>query len=270
MEEFESLSEKLAKVTLECERLRAENERLRRILAGHALQLEEPRAPMPADEVPLPTAYPARAELSVPEKIALFRSLFRGREDVYAIQWARPDGNVGYSPACLRDWNALRRVPEAERRKLDKATRQLLPLTDEAIHAHLSGKCTVGVYPLLQDDSCWFLAVDFDQEAWELDAVAFLESCRERNVPAALERSRSGRGAHIWVFFSAPIQASLARKLGSGSVDQNDGETPSVGPAFLRPSVSKSGHDAHRWLWQSHRFATAEGPAQRWQQRLCG
>src|SRR5580693_8861892 len=69
-----------------------------------------------------------RAQLSVPEKIALFRSLFRGREDVYAIQWARPDGNVSYAPACLRDWKALRSVPEAERRKMDKATRQLVPL----------------------------------------------------------------------------------------------------------------------------------------------
>jgi hypothetical protein len=91
----------------------------------------------------------------------------------------------------------------------------------EAINAHLSGKCTAGIYPLLPDDTCWFLAVDFDQESWKLDAVSFLESCRERNIPAELERSRSGNGAHVWMFFSAPIQASLARKLG-GSADQNN------------------------------------------------
>ena len=128
VEEFESLSEKLARVRAECERLRAENERLRRALAGPELHPEENRqARIPAGDVaPSTVSAPARAELSVPEKIALFRSLFRGREDVYAIQWARPDGNVSYSPACLRDWNALRNAPEAERRKTDKASRGLV------------------------------------------------------------------------------------------------------------------------------------------------
>ena len=168
VEEFESLSEKLARVTAECERLRAENERLRRTLADPELRSEERHeVQIPTgDVVSSPANSQARAELSVPEKIALFRSLFRGRDDVYAIQWARPDGNVSYSPACLRDWKALRSVPEAERRKMDRATRQLLPLTDEAIHAHLSGKCTVGVYPLLPDEMCWLLAVDFDKKSW--------------------------------------------------------------------------------------------------------
>jgi hypothetical protein len=131
--EFESLSEKLARVTAECERLRAENERLRSTLTDHALRSEEKQSvPTPTGEAPLATACHTRTELSVSEKIALFRSLFRGREDVYAIQWDRPNENVSYSPACLRDWKALRSVPEVERRKMDKATRQLLPLTDEA------------------------------------------------------------------------------------------------------------------------------------------
>jgi hypothetical protein len=106
-------------------------------------------------------------------------------------------------------------APKSEWKKRDKETRQLLPLTDQAVHDHLSGNITVGVYPLLPDETCWFLAVDFDQRTWGQDAGAFLDSCREWNVPAALERSRSGNGAHIWVFFAAPISATVARKLGA-------------------------------------------------------
>jgi superfamily II DNA or RNA helicase len=107
-------------------------------------------------------------------------------------------------------------VPLSDRKRQDKATRQLLPLTGQIIYQHLSGKITAGVYPLLTDDTCWFLAVDFDKESWSLDALAFIESCREMNVPAGLERSRSGKGAHVWIFFAAPITAALARKLGAG------------------------------------------------------
>ena len=202
MDEFETLSEQLARVTAECERLREENARLCRLLS------EQARPATPAKSEPAPPQPSAPAELSVPEKIALFRSLFRGREDVYALRWESADGKSGYSPASIRDWKAVMSVPPAERKKLDQATRQLLPLTDDAIHQHLSGKNTIGVYPLLPDETCWFLAVDFDQESWKLDAVSFVESCREMNVPSALERSRSGEGGHVWIFFSAPSQPS--------------------------------------------------------------
>jgi superfamily II DNA or RNA helicase len=215
--EFESLSEQLARTTAECERLREENFRLRQLLArgerdGEAVEL----APVVSSAVALTPASPPRAEPSVVEKIALFRSLFRGRDDVYAVRWERADGTSGYAPAMIRDWKALSSVPLSERRRQDKATRQLLPLTDDVIYQHLSGKITAGVYPLLADDSCWFLAADFDEESWSLDAQAFVESCRGVNVPAALERSRSGKGAHVWVFFTRPVTATLARKLGAG------------------------------------------------------
>jgi superfamily II DNA or RNA helicase len=208
--EFETLSEQLARVTAECECLREENARLCRLLSEQA----HPATPTKSEPVlPQPST---PAELSVPEKIALFRSLFRGREDVYALRWESADGKSGYFPASIRDWKAVMSVPPAERKKLDQATRQLLPLTDDAIHQHLSGKNTIGIYPLLPDETCWFLAVDFDEESWKLDAVSFMESCREMNVPSALERSRSGEGGHVWIFFSAPVPAILARKLGAG------------------------------------------------------
>src|SRR6266478_5300126 len=92
---------------------------------------------------------------------------------------------------------------------------KLFPLSEEVIRDHLLGKQTIGVYPLLQDDTCWFVAVDFDKKTWESDACAFLKMCHEAGVPAALERSRSGNGGHVWIFFKSPIQAALARKLAS-------------------------------------------------------
>ena len=125
-------------------------------------------------------AVPAQAapELSTIEKISLFRALFRGREDVFAVRWESGE-KAGYSPASIRDWTALRGVSKSEWKKRDKATRQLLPLTDQAIHDHLSGKTTIGVYPLLPNETCWFLAVDFDQKTWKDDASSFVDSCRE-------------------------------------------------------------------------------------------
>ena len=215
--EFESLSEQLARTTTECERLREENARLRNLLAVGEGDGEpaEPTVGTAIVVASTPVSLP-RTEPSVADKIALFRSLFRGRDDVYAVHWEGADGKSGYAPASLRDWKALSSVPLSERRKQDKATRQLLPLTDEVIFQHLSGKITVGVYPLLADETCWFLAADFDGESWNLDAQAFVESCRGMKVPAVLERSRSGKGAHVWVFFAAPIAAALARRLGAG------------------------------------------------------
>jgi hypothetical protein len=87
-----------------------------------------------------------------------------------------------------------------------------LPLTDQVIHDHLSGKLTAGIYPLLKDETCWFLTIDFDKATWVDDASAFLQVCAQWTIPASLERSRSGKGAHIWIFFEQPIPAALARK----------------------------------------------------------
>jgi superfamily II DNA or RNA helicase len=144
----------------------------------------------------------------------LFRSLFRGREDVYARRWERDGIGSGYSPAAVRDWNAINKSRPDERKKVDQKTRKFLPVTDAVIESHLVGKETVGVYPLLPDETCWFLAADFDKKTWEYDSQAFLETCRELNVPAALERSRSGKGGHIWIFFERALPAITARKLG--------------------------------------------------------
>ncbi len=148
------------------------------------------------------------------EKVQLFRSLFRGRDDVYPKLWVnQKTGRKGYAPACSNEWE--RGVCEKPRVKCGECPSQaFLEVGDRAIRDHLQGKHVIGVYPMLADETCWFLAADFDKGEWREDVGAFLEVCREVGVPAALERSRSGDGAHVWMFFSVPVAASTARKMG--------------------------------------------------------
>ncbi|MBI1873940.1 MAG: hypothetical protein HYZ58_03915 [Acidobacteria bacterium] len=137
---------------------------------------------------------------SAQAKIALFRSFFRGRDDVYPRRFeSRKTGKSGYAPACANEW--VRGVCEKPRIKCAECPhRRFLPVTDTMIRCHLSGQddegepFVAGVYPMLLDETCFFLAVDFDKHRWCDDARAFLETCRRVGVPAALERSRSGRG----------------------------------------------------------------------------
>ncbi len=149
------------------------------------------------------------------EKIALFRNLFQGQVDVYPRLWiSRKTGKKGFSPVCNNEW--VDGVCEKPKVKCSECShRSFSPVTDNVIREHLEGKHTIGVYPLLTDETCCFLAIDFDKESWTDDVTAFMETCRNLKIPAALERSRSGKGAHVWIFFSAPVLASKARKLGS-------------------------------------------------------
>ncbi len=159
-------------------RLREENARLRRLLAVHSIPIPQlaPENPPPTKTVE--TAPPVDKEERARKRIALFRSLFRGREDVYARRWENDDGRSGYVPAAVKDWKAINKSRPEERKKVDQKTRKFLPLTDAVIENHLLGKETVGVYPLLSDETCWFLAVDFDKKTWEYDSQAFLETCQ--------------------------------------------------------------------------------------------
>lgn len=190
-------------------RLTAENELLRRTLASHNIPIPAVRSTL--TESPQLVA----RTFTLEQKVALFRSLFLGREDVYAIRWQASDGRSGYSPATERDWKAYNAARPEDRKRIDRETRRRLPLTDQVIFDHLSGKHVAGIYPMLADESCWLLAVDFDKAEWLDDATSFLETCRELRVPAYLERSRSGHGGHVWIFFGSAIPAILARKLGS-------------------------------------------------------
>src|ERR1035441_7522752 len=193
-----------------------ENARLRSLLIAHSIPIPEAAQPT----LHLPQTLNAALEVRKPgvataeQRIALFRSLFRGREDVYAIRWENVDGRSGYMPKADRDWKSYLSATAEDRKKVDRLTRTYRPLTEDAVRAHLVGEHTAGIYPLLQDETCWLLAVDFDKKTWQQDATAFLETCRELNVPAALERSRSGNGGHVWIFFERAIPATIARKLG--------------------------------------------------------
>lgn len=169
------------------------------------------------------------------EKIALFRSLFRGREDVYPRRFEnRNTGKSGYSPVCANEW--VRGVCEKPRIKCSDCPHQrFLPVTDEIIRWHLSGRdCrgkdfVMGIYPMLLDETCFFLAVDFDGADWKTDAGAFIHISRERMLQVVLERSRSGEGAHVWFFFEEAVPANLARKLGSHLLTETMEARPEIG-----------------------------------------
>jgi len=192
--------------------LQAENARLTALLEAHGIDW---RLPQPS---PVVAREPKPSRLTTAEKVALFRRLFRGRTDVYPVRWeSKASGKSGYAPACANEWHAG--VCEKPRIRCgDCANRLLIPLSDAVIYDHLAGQHTVGVYPLVEDDSCCFLAVDFDEADWREDARAFMQSCAELGVPAALEISRSGQGAHAWVFFASRVPAREARRLGTAII----------------------------------------------------
>ena len=147
------------------------------------------------------------------EKIALFRSLFSGRQDVYALRWEGSGGSSGYQPVCRNLWKkGVCRKPRIK--CSDCSNRFYADLTDQVIYDHLSGKITVGIYPLLEDESCRFLATDLDGDGWEEDAKTFREICDSLSIPVYIERSRSGCGCHLWFFFEDATKGSVARKLG--------------------------------------------------------
>jgi len=182
-----------------------------------------------------PISGPVDRTSSSRAKIALFRSLFRGREDVYPRRFeSRRTGKSGYAPACANEW--VPGICEKPRIKCAECpNRRFLPVTDDVIRWHLSGHdetaqaFVAGVYPLQQDETCFFLAVDFDKAAWREDATAFLQACRRLDLPVALERSRSGRGAHVWFFFEEALPASLARRLGSHVLTETMEGRPDIG-----------------------------------------
>jgi superfamily II DNA or RNA helicase len=209
---------RIAQLEFECQQLQEENETLRQ-------QLGIEKRPNVKVKITPPNANPELTfdpiltlpELSTDAKIQLFRSLFKGREDIYPIRWESRNGRSGYSPACDNEW--ITGLCEKPRIKCgDCNNRKLLTINDQTIYDHLSGRRTIGAYALLSDETCWFLAVDFDGDNWQQDAIAFVITAKGQGIPVSIEISRSGYGAHVWIFFSSPIPAATARRLGSALI----------------------------------------------------
>jgi superfamily II DNA or RNA helicase len=171
----------------------------------------------------------------IEKKLALFRRLFRGRSNVYPIRWEnRTTGRSGYAPACANEWR--RGICEKPRVKCSACPNQaFLPVDDVAIERHLRGTdpngapFVMGVYPMLAENACSFLAADFDEGDWRRDAFAFRDACERHGIPVAIERSRSGNGAQAWIFFDVPISAALARRLGTFLITDTMERVPDIG-----------------------------------------
>jgi superfamily II DNA or RNA helicase len=149
------------------------------------------------------------------DKVKLFRSLFRGRPDIFPTRFvSKRTGKPGYAPECSNKFQAGLCILKTGGKCSECPNQAFSPVSDQAVLDHLQGRHVMGVYPLLENETCWFLAADFDKSSWKEDVAAFVETCRSGGVPVAIERSRSGNGAHAWFFFTAPVRANLARRMG--------------------------------------------------------
>jgi len=209
----EALVEQIAQEEAHLAQLERDRARIRERLDGLKVQLGSDEA-APNINVPLQVLPRTPTPETPADKVKLFRQLFRGRLDVFPTRFvSKKTGKPGYAPACANKF--VRGVCELPKIKCGDCRNQAFnEVSDAAVLDHLQGRHVMGVYPLLADETCWLLAVDFDKGSWLDDVTAFVETCKRVGLPAAVERSRSGNGAHVWFFFSAPVAASVARKMG--------------------------------------------------------
>ena len=201
-------------------------ERLAVLERTQALEVKQPAPATAIVTMTSPTA----------AKIALFRDLFRGREDVLPRRWENPrTGKAGYAPMCRNEW--VRGICGKPQVKCGECPNQaFVAVGDDIFRSHLAGRAagnsadfTLGVYPMLPDETCWFLAADFDKKSWMQDVIAFRDTARTKGVSVAIERSRSGNGAHAWIFFAEPVSAVDARRLGALLVTATMDRYPDIG-----------------------------------------
>jgi hypothetical protein len=205
---------------LENKALKLENVKLR-----HLLEIKQDAKNSEAG-LPIPNQVSVLESSKLPEilidkkvitpsgKIQLFISLFKGRDDVYAKRWQNMKGQSGYAPVCNNEWrDGVCKKPKVK--CVNCAEQSYAVLTEQVIEDHLRGNAVIGIYPLLKDDTSHFLAIDFDGGQWRRDIEVIIDICDEFHIPVALERSRSGDGAHLWFFFDKPVYAYTSRRFGA-------------------------------------------------------
>ena len=219
---MDELQKKYNLLVTQNEILRKENAELKSLLCAHGIEYK-PRSAKVIDSIYSPVSLPV-FKLSLDERVALFMSLFKGREDVFARRWfSKSTGKAGYQPVCVNEWR--RGVCDKKTYKCAECpNRDFAPLTSQDVYRHLEGKdencCdVVGLYAIMPDNNCSFLCTDFDDKnckhGYKDDVLAFVGVCRDWQIPYAIERSRSGNGAHVWIFFEEPLPAFKARRLGN-------------------------------------------------------
>ena len=219
---MDELQKKYNLLVAQNEILRKENTELKSLLRAHGIEYK-PRPSNVIDSIYSPVSLPV-IKLSLDERVALFMSLFKGRKDVFARRWfSKSTGKAGYQPVCVNEWR--RGVCDKKKFKCAECpNRDFAPLTSQDVYRHLEGKdencCdVVGLYAIMPDNNCSFLCTDFDDKSckhgYKDDVLAFVGVCRDWQIPYAIERSRSGNGAHVWIFFEEPLPAFKARRLGN-------------------------------------------------------